>query len=422
MANSWKNWSGGVASAPKHIALPRSASELQTLMRTTTGNLRPVGAGHSFSPLCHTDDTLVDLRHLAGVISHESGLVTLHAGTPLRVATHALAALGLALPNQGDIDHQTVAGVTATGSHGTGLALGSVATSVRAVTICTPSGEFVTWRHGVDKEFAAAAVSLGLLGIASEITLACEPAYHLQASTALATTSAALANFMAQAEANRHFELFVFPQADRAIEKTVNRTDKPGGLTKHDNGLLDDVMLWAVCALGHLWPGASARLQRLLLRTVDGDTRHGAAHLIFPSERRLRFEETEFAVPLARGLECTEEILHCLRTQFPEIAFPIEVRTVAADDLWLSPFYGEPRITISIHERPHGRVAELFAAVAAIFDKYDGRPHLGKQHALTAPQLRARLPRFDDFARLRRDVDPQGRMLSPRLTSWFGDL
>ena len=119
---------------------------------------------------------------------------------------------------------------------------------------------------------------------------------------------------------------------------------------------------------------------------------------------------------LARGIECTEEILGCLRTQFPEVGFP-----VAADDLWLSPFYGEPRMTISIHERPHGRVAALFAAVETIFDKYDGRPHLGKQHALTSPQLHARFPRFGDFARLRRDVDPHDRMLSPRLAAWVSD-
>lgn len=420
MTEQWTNWAGRVACQPTRILRPRNAEELAADVARTTEQLRPVGSGHSFAPICHTDATMVDIGHLSGVLRVEGNHVTVGAGTPLRQLTTALAARGLALHNQGDIDHQTIAGAVSTSTHGTGRELGAVATAVRAITLCTPSGDLVRYAKGEHPEFDAACVSLGMLGIATEYTVECVPAYALRETTRIAPTDAALAGFEAGARAHRHFELFIFPQADRAIEKALDVTNEVGGITSHNNGLLDDLMLWGACALGRRMPLAAANVQRALLATVNGATRHGSAHLIYPSERRVKFDELEYAVPYDQGVACAREIVACLQTRFPNVAFPLELRTVAADDAWLSPFYDGPRMTISVHDRLDGQIDDLFAAVEPIFHAHGGRPHWGKRHGLTHQELRALYPRFDDFTALRRTLDPRGRMLSPYLAQLVG--
>jgi FAD/FMN-containing dehydrogenase len=123
----------------------------------------------------------------------------------------------------------------------------------------------------------------------------------------------------------------------------------------------------------------------------------------------------EYELPLARGLECVEEVLTTVQRSSLRTLFPLEYRTVAADEAWLSPFYGRDSASISIHQHVCTDYRPLFNLVEPIFWKYGGRPHWGKLHSLDAVRLAELYPRWDDARRVRERLDPQGRMLNAHL-------
>ena len=181
----WTNWSGSVASIPQQIIKPNTVDELTTLMKTYAHDerhVRVVGAGHSFTPLVQTDDILLSLEHLQGItnIDDNHNTVTVLGGTWLKNLGADLFKHGLAQENLGDIDVQSIAGAISTGTHGTGIAFGSIATQVEALTLVTASGELLrcSAEHNPDI-FKAAQVSLGTLGIIADVTLRVVPAKRL---------------------------------------------------------------------------------------------------------------------------------------------------------------------------------------------------------------------------------------------------
>ena len=145
---------------------------------------------------------------------------------------------------------------------------------------------------------------------------------------------------------------------------------------------------------------------------------HGHArwsHEIFPSPRPIRFNEMEYAVPYARGADCVREIVATIRKKHINTGFPLEFRSVAPDDAWLSPFYLRESATIAVHQYFTVDPARLFDACEGIFRAYDGRPHWGKRHTRTAEELRQIYPAYDRFVALRRTLDPSGKFLNPHL-------
>ncbi len=156
--------------------------------------VRVVGSGHSFVPLCASDEIQLSLDGLQGLIAtsaladSEGGLATLWAGTKLHQIGEPLWHSGLSLANMGDIDRQALAGAISTGTHGTGRQLGSIATQVVGLRLVLASGEVVECSPTQNPEvFKAAQVSLGLLGVITQVTLKCLPAYHLHERTWVAT-------------------------------------------------------------------------------------------------------------------------------------------------------------------------------------------------------------------------------------------
>jgi FAD/FMN-containing dehydrogenase len=185
-------------------------------------------------------------------------------------------------------------------------------------------------------------------------------------------------------EANRHFEFFWYPATDLAHMKALNPTSAP------PNALPDR----------------------------DGE-RIDYSHRIFPSVRNNKFNECEYAIPAERGPACFRDIRELMRTKHTGITWPVEYRTVKADDIYLSPAYGRETVTLSIHQAntlPH---AEFFADAEVIFRRHGGRPHWGKMHSLTARELQPLYPQWDAFQAVRRQFDPVGRFLNSHLEKLF---
>lgn len=400
MAARWRNWSGGVVATPARIEAPQAEGALSSLLAASDAPVRVVGSGHSFTPLCATDGTLVSLEHITGIVATDpaAGTATIRAGTPLHALGEPLLTAGLALANMGDIDRQTLAGAIGTGTHGTGQALGNLSTQVVGLRLVLADGSVLACSEAEHAEvLRAARVSLGALGIISEVALRVLPAYRLHERTWPAPFEDAMGQLAARTAGHRHFELFWSPQDDACAMKALDLTDAP---------------------LGEIAPPvpASGRLPRYLTpERVDWSYR------IFPSERTVPFNEMEYAVPAEAGPDCLRELRALMRTCHPDVAWPVEYRTVRADDIPLSPAYGRATVTISVHQAadlPHGA---FFADAEAIFRDHGGRPHWGKLHSLGAADLRALYPRFDEFRALRARLDPHGRFLNDHLRRLFGE-
>jgi FAD/FMN-containing dehydrogenase len=169
-------------------------------------------------------------------------------------------------------------------------------------------------------------------------------------------------------------------------------------------------------------PYASAFLgpaHRLFSRLMPGPSKVRWSHEIFPSPRTTRFNEMEYAVPIEKGPDCIREIVAMIRKRRINTGFPIEYRTVAADDVWLSPFYKRESATIAVHQYHRVDTTRLFEACEAIFRAYGGRPHWGKRHTRSAAEFAALYPEFERFVALRRRLDPNGKFLNSHLKSIF---
>lgn len=407
----WSNWSGGVTCAPQRVAMPASEAEIAQLVREATQSgqrIRMVGSGHSFTPLCATDGLLLSLDRLQGLVSTSApaGQATVWAGTKLHALGGPLWDHGLALANMGDIDRQSLAGAIGAGTHGTGPTLGNLSTQVVGLRLVTAAGEAVDCSPtAAPALFKAAQLSMGALGVITQVTLRLLPAYHLHERTWVASFAECLAELDAHIQANRHFEFFWLPQNDLCAMKALN----PVELTPAEQDALPLIKE----------PRANDQPQGRLARYVRAE-RIDRSYRIFPSERTVKFNETEFAVPAASGPECLHEIRRLMRTRYPEVAWPLEYRTLAADNLWLSPAYGRETVTISVHQAAELPYQPFFADVEAIFRNHGGRPHWGKIHTHTSPDLAALYPQWAAFQAVRRQMDPSGRFLNEHLHALFG--
>src|SRR5215468_7928739 len=184
---TWQNWAGTATAGPARRYWPKAAGDIAEAVKDAAAaglTVRALGSGHSFTPAAATAGAALDLSGWAGIVSADagSGIVTVRSGTTLRALNAALDTLGLAMPNLGDIDAQTIAGAISTGTHGTGARLGGLATQVAALELVLADGSVLSCSAGQRPDlFAAARVSLGALGVISTVTLRCVPAFTLVA-------------------------------------------------------------------------------------------------------------------------------------------------------------------------------------------------------------------------------------------------
>lgn len=392
MVEEWASWAGSVRCRPARIERPRREEEVVALVRRAASENRTVrvaGSGHSFMPLVETDGVVVSLDELAGVESADAGAAeaTVWAGSKLHDLGPPLLERGLAFENLGDVDVQSVGGALGTGTHGTGRALGNLSTQVLGLRLVTGAGELLELSAERDGELLRAArVSLGALGVITRARLRLAPAYRLHERVWSLPVDACLAELEALVAATRHFEFFWIPGPDRVEAKSLDPTDAP----------VDD------------------------LPDQPGERIGWAPHVI-PSVREHKFHEMEYSVPAERGPECFRAVRDRMRARHPDVAWPVEYRTVAPDDAYLSPQCGRPTVTISVHQDARLPSREFFADVEHIFRDAGGRPHWGKIHTRTAAELASLYPDWDRFLAARRRLDPGGRFLNRHLRALFGE-
>ncbi len=415
-APAWQNWSGNQSATPRQLVYATDESVVRDTIRNSTGTLRAFGGSHSFSGIVPTDDTLISLEPMAGLRGTDGNVFRYGGGTRLAMASAMAHEQGYSFTNEPDINLQSLAGAIATSTHGTGLGLQSMSGQIESLRLITPDGEPLELTAADGDHFLAACCNVGALGVVTEIGFRHDPAYRLEEHTWTLPLRDAM-DFVEKEKDNfRHIEFFAFPLGDQAIVKTMEITsDTQDSPTRaDDNELLEMVSKLAMQA-GWLTP----TLQKLSTLFVEDSRYVGPANKVFANHRTVRFNEMEYTVPAEQGIACLEEVCAAIRQHDINVFFPIEFRYVAADDNLLSMFHQQGGASLSIHQYFEQDYQPLFDVAEPILRRYAGRPHWGKIHNLGRQELEELYPAFDRFQAVRKELDPQGRMLNPHLKRLF---
>ncbi|SDH62346.1 FAD-linked oxidoreductase [Lentzea fradiae] len=411
----WTNWAKTASCTPKRVLHPAGADEISAAV-TSGGRVRVRGSGHSFNDIAVAPETAIDLDRWTGIVraDTETGLVTVRSGTPLHVLNADLHRLGLAMPNLGDIDAQTVAGALSTSTHGTGAKLGVLATAIESLELVLADGSIATCSRSERPDlFDAARVGLGALGVISTVTLRCVPSFVLHAWEGPGRLDAVLEQFDDLCAVEDHVEFHWFTHSDRVILKRNNRIGEPARpLSKlrqtWEYEVMENAAFGAVCKVAKTFPRHTRRLNELCGALISERSYSDYSHNVFVTPRRVRFTETEFSIPRESLLDVIAELRAVANKMGDRDALivPCEVRVAQADDIWLSTANGRDTAYISMHQALGMPYKAFFDAYARIAASVGGRPHWGKMHDLTATELRPLYPHFDDFLRVRDEVDP----------------
>jgi len=385
---TWSNWSGKLSASPREVRFLRSEADAAALARAADQNgrqIRVAGATHSHAPLVSPTDILADTQGLAGVFSVDLDKHTawVGAGTRIYALGAALNQAGLALSNQGDIDEQAIAGATATGTHGTGVKLKNLSATVIGARIALANGELVDCSPVDNTElWQASRLHLGAFGIVTRLNLQLQPAYCLQETAWHDTLKATLNQFPSTAKQHRHHEFFWYPQNDRAQGKSINITAHAPQYPLAEEGKR--------CA----W-----------------------SHEVLPNHRPHKHTEMEYSVPIEQGPACMAALCELLNSRFDHVRWPVEYRTLAADDVWMSTAYARDTVTISVHQDIQLDDEAYFRACEELFLEFEGRPHWGKVNYLSGDQLAQHHPQWDNWWKVRDQIDPNHTFLNAYLQS-----
>lgn len=426
-----RNWAGNQACVPVEVARPTSTGEVAAIVRRAHDDgrrVKVIGAGHSFTATAMTDGVLVRLDGLSRIldVDIQTQRVRVEAGMTLHEFSRQIHEKGLALPNLGDIDVQSIAGATSTATHGTGRTLGNIATNIVGMTSVDGTGRIhVIDEH--DDRLNIAAVGLGALGVICEVTLQCVSSFRVHAHETVEYLDDLLADIDGFASSADHAEFFWMPGARRCQVKRNNRTEQPLDRPNtfevvRDKYVGENLAFGAVCRVGRRWPALAPRIAKLVSSSVSEREFVDDSFRVFASPRHVRFVEMEYGIPL----ECLGEAVQRVREvtgrlSFPSL-FPIEVRVSAADDIALSTGTARENGWIAVHQYQGAPYESYFQQVAAIMDSYGGRPHWGKMHYLDAHDLASRYPRWNEFQQLRRALDPDGTFRNEYLDRVLGPI
>ena len=415
---TWKNWAGNQKSHPVRVEKPSSESDVVAIVKRAALNnqkVKAVGSGHSFTGIAVPNEVMIDLTRLNRVTNVDlaRGLVTVQAGIVLSELNAQLERHQLSMPNLGDVTYQTLAGALSTSTHGTGLQRTGLAAQIQAFRLVTALGEVLVCDAQQNSEvFHCGRVSLGALGVLSEVSLNVVPAFNLRAVEQPMRIDDVLRNFTQLITDNDFFEFYWVPHTKWALTKANNVStdaiDSPSRFaTWYNKMFLENYAFGLLCRLGRLFPKLIPKLATII--PSSGRVEYvNISHRIFSSKRLVKFYEMEYSISLEALVPALREVMQMVADRGFKISFPVEVRCTASDNIPLSTSTGRQSAYIAVHMFKGTEYAEYFSAVEAILRKYEGRPHWGKIHNLDASQISRLYPEYQRFIEVRNQLDPEG--------------
>lgn len=410
------NWAANLTFSAARVQRPTGIDQLRAIVAGAR-HVKALGSGHSFNDIADTDGDLVDLTALPADADIDTAAATVRVAAGMRYAELAarLHAHGFALPNLASLPHISVAGSVATGTHGSGNGNGSLATSVRALDLVTADGDTASFSRDKDGDrFDGMVVALGALGVVTHLTLDLVPTFQVrqQVRTGLELADAR-AHFDQITGAAYSVSLFTDWRAARFTQVWLKQLD---GAPAPD-------LPWTEPAAGplHPVPGVDP------VHCTPQDGTPGPWHERLPHFRPEFVPssgeelQSEYLVPRVHALAALDA-LAAIREAVAPVLQVCEVRTIAADRLWLSP--AEGRDTVALHFtwiKDQAAVTPVLGRMEAALAPHGARPHWGKLFTTDPAVVRGLYPRTADFQALVAAMDPAGtfgnaflrRMLRP---------
>lgn len=408
----WRNWVSNQVSRIGHFAMPGSDEEACAIVKVAARNglsVRVAGTGHSYTPIVATDGVVVSAERLTGIeaIDPQRGHVTLRGGTRICDVGPALRAAGWALPNQGDIDLQTISGAISTGTHGSGDDIQCLAGPIVGMRFAASDGSILDISEESDPDtLQAAKVSLGMFGIILSVTMKLVPAFDLHDKVWQADFDECLENLDRLCKENRSVRVFWCPTEHSA--SLFSLPDTRGlGRTRKASDVCEMRTLNVTTAPAESVAGKRGELI-------------GPSYRIFPGSIPIpNHNECEYSVPYEDGPTVFRAIRKLVQTKHTDQIFPVEYRTVASDEIWMSPYYRRKTAMVSVAGGAGEDYSAFIRDCEAIFAEVGGRPHWGKLHSLGRDSIAELYPRYEDFVARRRQFDPEGRFLNTYLKERF---
>jgi L-gulonolactone oxidase len=276
-----------------------------------------------------------------------------------------------------------------------------------------------------EEEFRAAQVSLGSLGVISTVTMQCVPAYVLHALEEPTRFDSVLATLDEMLDSNDHFMFWWFPHTDKVLAKRWNRTDeapKPRSRARMyiEKNILENKVFGAICAVGRTFPGTVPALAKLVGGVMSRAEYTERSDKVLTTPRYVRFNEMEQSIPREATAEALREVRRAIEREGFRVNFPVEIRFIASEDAFLSPFHGRASCMVSAMVSKGLPYEPYFRAVEDVTRGLGGRPHWGKLHFRAADELRSLYPAWDRFGAVRAKLDPDGRFRNPYLDRVLG--
>lgn len=406
------NWAGNYTYSAARYHTPETVEQVQERVARCR-KIKTLGSRHSFNGIADCTEDLLSLTHLDKIVEldRERQQVTIEGGVRYGPLSQYLHAQGYALHNLASLPHISVAGACATATHGSGVRNGSLATAVSALEMVTADGTLKTlFRERGGDEFQGAVVGLGALGVVTQLTLDIEPTFVMRQEVyenlPLTVLEAHFEEIISSAYSVSLFTDWQSAQFNQVWRKLRITEDSP--YTPEPN-----------------WFGATPAARSLHpIASISAENCTAQQGLPGPWHERLphfRMEytpsngeelQTEYFVPRQHALDALHA-LHALREHLAPLLQISEVRTIAADEFWMSPCYQQDCIAIHftwVKDWP--AVNKLLPIIESQLAPLNARPHWGKLFTHSAQQLDALYPKLPDFRRLMHACDPDGKFLN----------
>ncbi|PKF74854.1 D-arabinono-1,4-lactone oxidase [Chryseobacterium sp. PMSZPI] len=435
---TWINWAGNYSCLAENYFEPETEEQIIDIVRFAGINkkkIRVVGSGHSFTPLALSNEILVSLKNYRNLISIGQDFITCQGGMYLHELYSIMKVNNLSFPNFGVINKQTVAGALATGTHGSGLKHKSLSAQIKKIRIIQASGDILeiskddVLKIG-NKElnlWDAASISLGTLGIVTEVTLQCEPLFYLKSEESIIGFDEYLDSMDEYAKKYEYFKAWWFPHTDKVYVFKAERIPKELYLEKDKLQNYTDEQRKRDSEIDVLTAPLfiKSNEETFLIPKINAycldffftpRIRVGTSFEILVHDETVPMVVSEYGLPILDNYhkKALKEFRDTLEHSGQKIHFPIDLRYTAAESSWLSPSYQQDTFYIGMCIREYHK-KEIHPSMQLFFDvmkKYRACPNWGKLSDLSKTVLDERFPKLKDFRELRNDLDPDGTFLN----------
>jgi len=403
-----KNWAGNLTFSTDHVFYPKSVQEVQQLVKTHT-KLKVLGTRHCFNTIADSKDNLLSTKELNKVISldKKAHTVTVEGGIKYGELAPYLHKEGFALNNLASLPHISVAGSITTATHGSGVKNGNLSSAVTALEIVKADGSIVHLSKAVDAEkLNAAVVGLGALGVITKVTLQVEPTFMMQQRVFTQMPMAQVKqNFEKIVSAGYSVSLFTDWQHDSINEVWIKSRI---GTDKDHNG---PEFYGAKAATKNVHPIIALSAENCTEQMgVPGPWYERLPHFkmgFTPSSGKEL--QSEYFVPIHHAVEAITAIARLGKQIGPHL-FITEIRTIAADQLWMSPCHNQTSVTIHFTwKQETAAVLKLLPLIEKELSPFNARPHWGKIFTMAPKVLESRYEKLNDFKKLVAEYDPKGK-------------